>query len=69
LALIGVAVGVLGALGATRSLATMLYQVTPNDPATFIAVPILFVVVAAAACYIPAHRAMRVDTLAALRYQ
>jgi predicted permease len=69
LALIGVAVGVFGALGATRSLATMLYQVTPNDPATFIAVPILFVVVAAAACYIPAHRAMRVDTLAALRYE
>jgi putative ABC transport system permease protein len=69
LALIGVAVGVLGALGATRSLATILYQVTPNDPLTFIAVPIVFAVVAAAACYVPARRAMRVDPVVALRYE
>jgi putative ABC transport system permease protein len=69
LALIGIAVGVLCALGATRSLATMLYQVTPNDPLTFIAVPMVFAVVAAAACYIPARRAMRVDPLVALRYE
>jgi ABC-type antimicrobial peptide transport system permease subunit len=69
LALIGVAVGLLGALGATRSLATMLYQVTPNDPLTFVAVPIVFAVVAAAACYIPARRAMRVDPIVALRYE
>src|SRR6267378_7701865 len=69
LALIGVALGVLGALGATRSLATILYQVTPNDPVTFIAVPIVFAVVAAAACYVPARRAMRVDPLVALRYE
>jgi len=69
LALIGIAVGVLGALGATRPLATMLYQVAPNDPLTFIAVPVVFAVVAAAACYIPARRAMRVDPLVALRYE
>jgi ABC-type antimicrobial peptide transport system permease subunit len=69
LALIGVAVGLLGALGATRSLATMLYQVTPNDPLTFVAVPIVFAGVAAAACYIPARRAMRVDPIVALRYE
>jgi len=69
LALIGVAVGVLGALGATRSLATILYQVAPNDPLTFIAVPIVFAVLAAAACYVPARRAMRVDPLVALRYE
>jgi len=69
LALIGIAVGVLGALGATRPLATMLYQVTPNDPLTFIAVPIVFAVVAAAACCVPARRAMRVDPLVALRYE
>jgi len=69
LALIGVAVGVLCALGATRSLATILYQVTPNDPLTFIAVPIVFAAVAAAACYVPARRAMRVDPLVALRYE
>ena len=69
LALIGIAVGVLGALGATRSLATMLYQVTPNDPLTFIGVAILFAAVTAAACYIPARRGMRVDPIVALRYE
>ncbi len=69
LALIGVAVGALAALGATRSLSTMLYQVAPNDPPTFIGVAILFAGVAAAACYVPARRAMRVDPLVALRYE
>jgi len=69
LTLIGVAIGVLGALGAARTLATMLYQVTPYDPLTFIAVPIVFAAVAAAACSIPARRAMRVDPLVALRYE
>ncbi|PYQ55441.1 MAG: hypothetical protein DMF78_01925 [Acidobacteria bacterium] len=66
---IGLAVGVLSALGATRSLAAMLYQVTPNDPLTFMAVPIAFAAVAAAACYVPARRAMRVDPIIALRYE
>ena len=69
LALIGVAVGVLCALGATRPLATTLYQVTPNDPLTFVAAPVAFALVAAAACCIPARRAMRVDPLVALRYE
>ncbi|HEY6943770.1 MAG TPA: ABC transporter permease [Candidatus Acidoferrum sp.] len=69
LALIGIAVGVFAALGATRSLATMLYQVAPNDPLTFICVPILFAAVAIGACYIPARRGMRVDPLVALRYE
>ena len=69
LASIGIAVGVFGALGATRSLATQLYQVTPNDPLTFIGVPILFAAVAAGACYLPARRGMRVDPLVALRYE
>ena len=69
LAAIGVAVGVLCALGATRSFATLLYQVTPNDPLTFVGVPCVFAVVAAAACYLPARRAMRVDPIVALRYE
>jgi putative ABC transport system permease protein len=68
-AFIGIAVGVLCALGATRAFATLLYQVMPNDPPTFIAVPIVFAAVAAAACYIPARRAMRVDPMVALRYE
>ena len=69
LALIGVAVGVLFALGATRAFARLLYQTTPNDPETFVAVPIVFALVAAAACYLPARRAMRVDPIVALRYE
>ncbi len=69
LALVGVAVGVLVALGAARGLTTQLYQVAPSDPGTFIVVPILFVTVAMAACYIPARRGMRVDPLVALRYE
>ena len=69
LASIGVAVGVLCALGTSRALATQLYQVTPNDPLTFIAVPIVFAGVAAAACGLPARRAMRVDPMVALRHE
>jgi predicted permease len=69
LASMGVAVGVLCALGTSRALATELYEVTPNDPLTFIAVPIVFAAVAVAACCIPARRATRIDPLAALRYE
>jgi ABC-type antimicrobial peptide transport system permease subunit len=69
LALIGITVGVLVAMGATRGLATMLYHVGPNDPLTFIGVAILFAGVATAACYVPARRGMRVDPMVALRYE
>ena len=69
LALIGIAVGILAALAVTRSLAAVLYGVSPNDAATFIGVTILFGIVAAAAGYIPARRAMRVDPMVALRYE
>jgi putative ABC transport system permease protein len=69
MALIGVTAGVLCALGATRALATMLYQVTPNDPLTFVAVPLVFAAVAAAAGYVPARRATRVDPMVALRHE
>lgn len=69
LAFIGIFVGLLVALGATRALATELYQVTPNDPPTFIGVALLFALVAIVACYVPARRGMRVDPLVALRYE
>ena len=69
LALIGISVGVLVALGATRALAAELYQVAPNDPPTFIEAALLFALVAFAACYLPARRGMRVDPLVALRYE
>ncbi len=69
LALIGVAIGVVVALGITRLVASMIYGVTPYDPVTFVAVAIMLVLVAAVACYVPARRAMRVDPMIALRYE
>jgi len=69
LTLIGIAIGTVGAFAATRSLSFMLYEVTASDPATFVGVAVLFALVAIAACYVPARRAMRVDPMVALRYE
>ncbi|HKW90174.1 MAG TPA: ABC transporter permease, partial [Candidatus Acidoferrales bacterium] len=69
LTLIGIAIGVLAALGATRLIASMIFGVTAYDPLTFIAVAAIFSIVALAACYIPGRRAMRVDPMVALRYE
>ena len=69
LALMGVAIGVVVALGITRLITSMIYGVTPYDPVTFVTVAILLVLVAAVACYVPARRAMRVDPMIALRYE
>jgi len=69
LAFVGVAIGIGTALGLTRVLADFLFEVRATDPATYVAVAILLVVVALLACYIPARRATKVDPLAALRYE
>ncbi len=69
LVLIGLGIGAAGAFGLTRLLSTLLYDVKPTDPATFIAVSLLLAAVAFLANYIPARRATRIDPLNALRYE
>jgi predicted permease len=69
MALIGVAVGIGAALGLTRLMANQLFGVSAHDPLTFAGVGMLLIIVAVAACYIPARRAMRVDPMIALRHE
>jgi len=69
LTLIGMGMGIIGALVLTRFLSSLLYGVRPSDPATFLAVSFLLASVALLASYIPARRATKVDPAVALRYE
>jgi putative ABC transport system permease protein len=66
---LGAAIGTVGALGATRVLASELYGVTPTDARTFLAAIALMLCIGCMACWFPARRAMRVDPMVALRYE
>lgn len=69
LTLIGVVIGLGVAAGVTKYLQSLLYNVRPTDPWTFIGIAILLVSVATVGCYLPARRAMRVDPMVALRHE
>ncbi len=69
LASLGLIAGVTIALVVTRFLSTLLFEITPTDPVTFIAVSLLLTLVALLATYIPARRATKVDPIVALRYE
>jgi putative ABC transport system permease protein len=67
LTLAGLVVGIVAGTFVTRILTDLLFGVTPRDPLTFAGVPVLLLLVALLACYIPARRATRIDPLIALR--
>lgn len=69
LALLGIVVGMAGALALTRVMTSLLFEVKPTDPATFAWVTMALALVALAASFLPARRAVRVDPVVALRNQ
>jgi putative ABC transport system permease protein len=69
LVVIGTIVGLAGAYAVTRVMSNLLFQVTPTDLLTFVAVPAVLLLVALVACLIPARRATKVDPLITLRYE
>jgi ABC-type antimicrobial peptide transport system permease subunit len=68
LVVFGIAIGIVGVTIASQLLATLLFGITRLDPVTYLGVIALLIAVAAAACWFPARRAMRLDPMVALRH-
>jgi predicted permease len=66
---VGVIIGIAGALGLTRAMQSLLFGVSPADPVTMTGVALLLAFAALLACYVPARRATKVDPVVALRYE
>ena len=64
---VGVVIGLAGAAALTRSMKALLFEVSPLDPVTYAAVPVILMAAAALACYLPSRRATRIDPVEALR--
>jgi putative ABC transport system permease protein len=69
LTVIGTVIGIGGALALARLIESLLYQIPPRDPATYVSVSVILGLVAIAASYVPAQRAAKVDPMVALRYE
>lgn len=69
LTVIGTVIGIGGALALARLIESLLYQIPPRDPATYVSVSLILALVAIVASYVPAHRAAKVDPMVALRYE
>jgi putative ABC transport system permease protein len=69
IAMLGAAIGVGAAFELTRGLSGMLYNVSATDPAVFVAVPLLLIIVTMVASYIPARKATHIDPMVALRFE